>query len=344
MKLGLAMGLLVPGMGDPATLAIEAEQLGYDSVWFGEIYGSDCFTPLTWIGSRTERIKLGTSIMQISGRTPANAAMTAVTLDMLSQGRLMLGIGVSGPQVVEGWYGQPYPRPLARTREWIELFRKILAREGPVEFEGDHYQIPYTPREGATGLGPILEGTGLGKPIKLMLPPLRPDIPLYLGAEGPKNVALAAELCDGWLPMFISPHRLGLYDDALSSAGPDFDIAAMVQMSVHDDLERAFAPIKQTVGWYVGGMGAKDVNFHKNHVSRLGFEEEAEHIQDLFLAGKREEAYAAVPDQLVDEIALCGPPDRIRDRLQAWKESRVSTLVISTYSVDHMRLIAEGMA
>lgn len=343
MKLGLAIGLLVPGMGDPATLAVEAEQLGYDSVWFGEIYGSDCFTPLAWIGARTERIKLGTSIMQISGRTPTNAAMTAVTLDMLSQGRLLLGIGVSGPQVVEGWYGQPYPRPLARTREWIALFRNILSREGPVEFEGDHYQLPYAPPEGATSLGPVREGTGLGKPIKLMLPPLRADIPLYLGAEGPKNVALAAELCDGWLPMFISPYRLGLYDEALSSAGPDFDIAAMVQMSVNDDLQHAFAPIKQTVGWYVGGMGAKDVNFHKNHVSRLGFEEEAERIQALFLAGKREEAYAAVPDQLVDEIALCGPPDRIRDRLQAWKESRISTLVVSSYSVEHMRLVAEAM-
>jgi len=331
-------------MGDPATLAIEAEGLGYDSVWFGEIYGSDCFTPLAWIGSRTERIKLGTSIMQISGRTPANAAMTAVTLDMLSQGRLLLGIGVSGPQVVEGWYGQPYPRPLARTREWIALFRKILAREEAVAFDGDHYRLPYAPPEGATGLGPVLDGTGLGKAIKLMLPPHRAHIPLYLGAEGPKNVALAAELCDGWLPMFISPHRLGLYEEALSTAGPDFDIAAMVQVRVDDDLERAFRPIKQTVGWYVGGMGAKDMNFHKNHVSRLGFEEEAERIQALFMEGKREEAYAAVPDQLVDEIALCGPPDRTRDRLQAWKDSRVSSLLVSTASVEHMRLIAEGLS
>ena len=343
MKLGLALGLVVPGMGDPADLAVEAEGLGYDSVWFGEIYGSDCFTPLAWIGSRTERIKLGTSIMQISGRTPANAAMAAVTLDMLSKGRLMLGIGVSGPQVVEGWYGQPYPRPLARTREWIDVFRKIMSRE-PVEYEGDHYRMPYAPPAGATGLGPVLEGTGLGKPIKLMLPPHREHIPLYLGAEGPKNVALAAERCDGWIPMFISPFRLGIYEESLAAAGPDFDIAAMVQVSIHDDLERAFAPIKQTIGWYVGGMGAKDVNFHKNHVSRLGFEEEAERIQALFLAGKREEAYAAVPDQLADEIALCGPPDRIRNRVQAWKESRISTLVASTYSVDDMRVIAEAMA
>jgi len=344
MKLGLGLGLIVPGMGDPADLALEAEGLGYDTVWFGEIYGSDCFTPLAWIGSRTERIKLGTSIMQISGRTPANAVMTAVTLDMLSKGRLLLGIGVSGPQVVEGWYGQPYPRPLARTREWISLFREMLAREGPVDFEGNHYRLPYAPPDGASGLGPILEGTGLGKPLKLMMPPARSHIPLYLGAEGPKNVGLAAELCDGWVPMFISPFRLGLYEESLAAAGPDFDIAAMVQISVDDDLERAFRPIKQTVGWYVGGMGAKDQNFHKNHVSRLGFEEEAERVQALFMAGKREEAYAAVPDQLVDEIALCGSPDRIRDRLQAWKESRVSTLVVSTTSVEHMRMIAEGMA
>ena len=329
MKLGLGLGILTPEMGDPATLALEAEALGYDSCWFGEIYGSDCFTPLTWIGSRTSRIKLGTSIMQLSARTPASAAMTAVTLDHLSQGRLILGIGVSGPQVVEGWYGQPYPRPLERTREWIDLFRSIVAREGPVRYEGQQYQLP------------LDGGTGLGKPLKLMLPPPRERIPVYLGAEGPKNVALSAELCEGWIPMFISPFRMGVYDEALAGASPDFDIAATVQVRVDDDLERALGSIKQTVGFYVGGMGAREFNLHKNHVARLGFEDAAVKIQDLFMSGRREEAYAAVPDALADEISLCGSKERIRERLQAWKDSPVTSLIVSARDIETLRFLAE---
>ena len=331
MKLGLGLGILTPEMGDPAVAAVRAEALGYDSVWFGEIYGSDCFTPLTWIGSRTQKIKLGTSIMQLSARTPTSAAMTAVTIDHLSKGRLLLGIGVSGPQVVEGWYGEPYPRPLERTREWIEIFRKVVARDGPVAYEGKHYQLP------------LAGGAGLGKPLHLMLPPYRDPIPVYLGAEGPKNVALSAELCEGWIPMFISPFRMGLYEEPLAGRSADFDIAATVPVSVHDDLDRALAPIKQLVGFYVGGMGAADMNFHKNHVARLGFEEAAVRIQELFMAGKREEAYAAVPDELADEIALCGSRDRIRERIQAWKDSPVTTMIATASDPPTMRFLAEAI-
>jgi F420-dependent oxidoreductase-like protein len=329
MKLGLGLGILTPEMGDPATLAIEAESLGYDSCWFGEIYGSDCFTPLTWIGSRTSRIKLGTSIMQLSARTPTSAAMTAITLDRLSQGRLILGIGVSGPQVVEGWYGEPYPRPLERTREWIEIFHKVVARQEPVAYEGKHYRLPYP------------GGTGLGKPLRTILKPFRDRIPVYLGAEGPKNVALSAELCEGWIPMFISPFRMDVYDGPLTGCAADFDSAASVQISIDEDLDRALAPIKRTIGFYVGGMGAKGMNFHKNHVARLGFEDAAEQIQELFLAGRRDEAYAAVPDALADEIALCGPRERIRERLEAWEASPVTTLIASARNVEAMRFLAE---
>jgi len=332
MKLGLCLGLVEPQNVDgQMDLAVEADRLGYDSCWFGEVYGSDCFTPITWVGSRTSRIRLGTSILQLSARTPASAAMTAVTIDLLSKGRLSIGVGASGPQVVEGWYGQPYPRPLERTREWITIFRQIVERAEPLVFHGKHYDIPCP------------GGTGLGKPLKLMIKPHRPRIPLYLGAEGPKNVALAAELCEGWLPMFISPYRMNVYDEALAAASPDFDIAAVVQVNIGDDLEACLAPVRQNVGFYIGGMGAKTVNLHKNHVTRLGFGEAAERVQDLFLAGRRDEAYAAVPVQLADEISLCGPWGRIRERLQDWKKSRISSLLVQARDVATLRLFAEAL-
>ena len=332
MKLALGVGPLGPPGGENIIeLAKEAESLGYDSIWAPEIYGADCFTPLAWIGAHTSKIKLGTSIMQISARTPASAAMTAVTMDYLSNGRLNLGIGVSGPQVVEGWYGQPYPRPLERTREWIEIFRKIVARREPVEFDGRHYQMP------------LQGGTGLGKPLKLILHPVREEIPLYLGAEGPKNVALGFELCDGWIPMLISPYRMHIFDHALATMKPGFDIAAAVSVIVDDDVDRALAQIKQHVGFYVGGMGAKDFNVHKSHVARLGFEEATEQIQALFMAGRRDEAYAAVPDELADELALVGPKERIRERLQAWKDSPVTTLNVGTSDRETMRFMAEEL-
>ncbi len=328
MKLGLMLGVV----DDPqrqTELAIEAERLGYESVWFGEIYGSDCFTPLTWIGAQTSKIKLGTSIMQLSARTPANAVMTATTLDLFSQGRLILGIGVSGPQVVEGWYGQPYGKPLARTREWISLFRKMMARDEPVRFDGDYFQLPL---EG---------GTGLGKPLRLITHPHRREIPLYLGAEGPKNVALGAELCQGWVPMFISPYRMGVYEQALSTAPADFEIAATITVNVNDDVSEALLPIKQQVGFYAGGMGAKSYNLHKNHIARLGFSDAAEEIQDLFMSGERMQAIEAVPDALADEISLVGSKERILERIRDWEKSPVTSLLVSTQSIDTLRFLAE---
>ena len=333
MKLGLGVGPLGPPGGTRIIeLAQEAEALGFDTIWCPEIYGADCFTPLAWIGANTSRINLGTSIMQLSARTPASAAMHAVTMDYLSNGRMILGIGVSGPQVVEGWYGQPYPKPLARTREWVEIFRKVVGRQEPVAFDGKHYQLPYA------------GGTGLGKPLKLILHPAREHIPLYLGAEGPKNVALGVEVCDGWIPMFLSPYRMmDVYKDAMQRLTPDFEIAATVPVIIDDDLDRALTQIKQSVGFYVGGMGAKTFNVHKDHVSRMGFAAEADKIQDLFMSGHRDEAIAAVPDQLVDEISLCGPKERIRERLEVWKESPVTMLNVGSADADTLRFLAEEL-
>ena len=333
MKLGLGIGPFgPPGGARLVELAKEAENLGYDTIWAPEIYGSDCFTPLTWIGANTERINLGTSIMQLSARTPASAAMHAVALDYLSNGRLILGIGVSGPQVVEGWYGQPYPKPLARTREWVSIFRKIVAREGPVSFDGKHYQLP------------MQGGTGLGKPLKLILHPIRERIPVYLGAEGPKNVALSAEICDGWIPMFLSPYRMmDLYKDAMRIRNKDFEIAASVPVIIDDDVQRALNQIKQNVGFYVGGMGAKSFNVHKDHVTRMGFGEAADRVQELFFAGRRDAAIAAVPNELCDEISLVGPKERIRERLAAWKESSVTMLNVGSANAETLRFMAEEL-
>ena len=333
MKLGLGIGAFgPPGGARIVELAREAENLGYDTIWAPEIYGADCFTPLTWIGAHTERINLGSSIMQISARTPASAAMHAVALDYLSNGRLILGIGVSGPQVVEGWYGQPYPKPLARTREWVSIFRKIISRDGPVSFDGKHYQLP------------LQGGTGLGKPLKLILHPVRERIPVYLGAEGPKNVAMSAEICDGWIPMFLSPYRMmDMYKDAMRIRNKDFEIAAAVPVIVDDDVRRALDQIKQNVGFYVGGMGAKNFNVHKDHVVRMGFGDAAERIQELFFAGRRDEAMAAVPNELCDEIALVGPKERIRERLAAWKESPVTMINVGSGNPDTLRFMAEEL-
>ena len=333
MKLGLGIGAFgPPGGARLVELAKEAEGLGYDTIWAPEIYGADCFTPLTWIGANTERINLGTSIMQISARTPASAAMHAVALDYLSNGRLILGIGVSGPQVVEGWYGQPYPKPLARTREWVSIFRKIVSREGPVAFDGKHYQLP------------LQGGTGLGKALKLILHPVREHIPVYLGAEGPKNVAMGAEICDGWIPMFLSPYRMEtMYEDAMRIRNKDFEIAAAVPVIIDDDVQRGLNQIKQNVGFYVGGMGAKNFNVHKDHVVRMGFGEAADRIQELFFAGRRDEAMAAVPNELCDEIALVGPKERIRDRLAAWKESPVTMINVGSANPETLRFMAEEL-
>ena len=277
------------------------------------------------------RIRLGTAVMQISARTPACTAMTAATIDHLSGGRLILGIGVSGPQVVEGWYGQAFPKPMARTREFIELVRLMLRREGPVTFNGEHYKLPYP------------GGAKLGKPLKLIMKPLRSDIPIYVGAEGPKNVAMAAELADGWLPLFFSPFRSDVYADSLRDRKPGFDIACPVTVNVNDDLALALQPIKWMLAFYIGGMGAAKKNFHVNVMERMGFGDGARKVQELFLAGRREEAVAAVPDELADEISLAGPPARIRERLQVWKKSPVTTILAGTRDVQTLRLLAEAL-
>jgi F420-dependent oxidoreductase-like protein len=332
MKLGLMWGYwgqLPPP--DVIETTREAERLGFDSVWTAEAWGSDAFTPLAWIAAHTSTIKLGTSVAQLAARTPTATAMAALTLDHLSGGRMMLGLGVSGPQVVEGWYGRPATRPLARTREYVEIIRRVLRREAPLEFDGEFYQHPYR--------GP--DATGLGKPLKSITHPLRADLPIYLGAEGPKNVAMAAEIADGWLPLYYSPFHQDVYAPSLAGAGPDFDIVAGVQVNIGDDLEAALAPVKLMLGFYIGGMGARGRNYHTNLMARFGYEREALAIQEAFLEGRRDEAVALVPDEFADAISLCGPPERIRDRLAAWEESPVSTLLVYSPGLEGLRRIAE---
>jgi F420-dependent oxidoreductase-like protein len=312
-------------------VAREAERLGFDSAWTAEAWGSDAFTPLAWIGAHTSRLKLGTSIVQLSARTPTATAMHALTLDHLTDGRFMLGLGVSGPQVVEGWYGQPFSKPLARTREYVDVVRQVLRRERPVQNAGPHYPLPYF-GEGAWGVG---------KPLKPITHPLRDDLPIYLGAEGPKNVALAAEIADGWIPLWYSPYREDVYADSLAEAPDDFDIVQMVAVLITDDLAGAWDALRPMLGFYVGGMGSKDRNFHKELMGRMGFPDEAQKIQDLFLAGDRAGAIAAVPDAFIDEVALVGSPERIRDRLAAWKESRVRTMLVHASTPTELQRVAE---
>jgi F420-dependent oxidoreductase-like protein len=338
LKLGYQMGYWGSGPppGQPAGL-LEAERLGFDSAWTAEAYGSDALTPLAWWGSQTSRIKLGTSICQLSARAPAATAMAALTLDHLSEGRFVLGLGASGPQVVEGWYGEDYRRPLARTREYVEIIRQVLAREAPVEYHGARYQLPY---EG---------GTGLGKPLKSITHPRRADLPIYLAAEGPKNVALTAEIADGWLPMFYAPGADGFYRAALEEgfgrpgarrAPNDFEIACLVPVIENDDVEAAADAYRPVLALYIGGMGAREVNFHNEVFARMGYEAEAKQIQDLYLDGKKAEATAAVPTRLVEDVALVGPEAKIRDDLERWRESVVTTLVVAGDSAQ-LRRIAE---
>jgi F420-dependent oxidoreductase-like protein len=326
LKLGLNTGYW--GAGPPAGVEeaiAEADRLGFDSIWTAEAYGSDVLTPLAWWGAQNENVRLGTAIMQMSARQPAAAAMAAITMDHLSGGRFILGLGVSGPQVVEGWYGRPFAKPLARTREYVQIVRDIFARNGPVTSDGPHYPLPYP------------DGTGLGKPLKSTVHPLREDLPIFLGAEGPKNVALAAEICDGWLALF-SPRNSRFYEDALAEgfARPgarrswdDFEIAATVPVIIHDDVEQAADFLRPMYALYFGGMGARGANFHHDVAVRLGYEAEAKRIQDLYLDGKKDEAAAAVPTQLVEELALIGPEDKIRADLDGWRESIVTTLLVS---------------
>ncbi len=332
LQLGLQLGYWqAQPPNDIIGAAKRAESLGFDAVYTAEAWGSDAFTPLAYIAAHTEKIRLGTSVVQLSARTPTATAMATLTLDHLSNGRAILGLGVSGPQVVEGWYGQPFSKPLARTREYIDIIRQVLAREAPVTSAGPHYPLPYT-GEGAWGLG---------KPLRSITHPLRADVPIFMGAEGPKNVALAAEIADGWLPLYYSPFRQDVYADSLKDAKDDFEIHQLVICNVTDDLEAGLMPVKAMLGFYIGGMGAKKRNFHKELMSRMGFEAEANKIQELFMEGKRAEATDAVPDQFADEISLCGPVDRIKDRIQAWRETPVTSLLIGTTDADTMRTMAE---
>lgn len=342
MRLGVNFGYQDWGTGLPRAieLAREADRLGYHSIWTAEAYGTDSVTPLTWLMAHTERIGFGTAVMQMPGRTPANTAMTAYTLDLMSGGRFLLGLGLSGPQVAEGWHGQPYGKPLGRTREYVDIVREILRREGPLEHHGEHYDIPY----GGPG------STGLGKPLKIIGAP-RADIPIYLASLGPKNVELTAEIADGWLPIFFAPNR---FDDAFGSALragfakagggkslDNFDVAPTVTVLVGDDLPALRDLVKPMTALYVGGMGAKGKNFYNDLACRYGFEDAATTIQDLYLSGRKNDAIAAVPDDLVDEFSLLGSPERIADRLEAWKASGVGTLIVGGQQLDAMRLLAE---
>jgi len=327
MRFGLNGGYSGARMSLNMPLIKEADRLGFHSVWTAEAYGSDAVTPATWIAASTERINVGTGIMQMPARTPAMAAMTATTLDQLSGGRFLMGIGASGPQVVEGWHGVPYGNALRRTREYIEIVRAIWARKEPVVFEGEHYQLP-------------LPGTELGKPLKSIVRPLREDIPIYLAAEGPKNIALATELCQGWLALFYSPHSADLYAEALASAGDDFEVVATVPLIVADDVDAAADMIRPMYALYFGGMGAREVNFHANVPIRMGYEDAVAKIQDAYLNGRKDEAAAAVPTELVEQLALIGPVDKIRADLEAWRESRVDTLLIGG-GIDQVRQAAE---
>ncbi|MBE1874532.1 LLM class F420-dependent oxidoreductase [Myceligenerans pegani] len=309
---------------------LAGDRLGLDSVWTAEAYGSDAFTPLAWWGSRTRNVRLGTGIAQMAARTPTATAMHAMTLDHLSRGRFVLGLGASGPQVVEGWYGQPYQRPLARTREFVDVVREVIARERPVSYDGAFYRLPLP--DDADG------ATGLGKALKPTVHPFRPEIPIVLAAQGPKNIALAAEIADGWMGSFYAPRLDGEFRELLDagfakrreerSPANAFEAIATVPVFVRDDVEAAADLIRPFVALYAGGMGAKGANFHKQSLDRMGYKEAMDEVQDLYLAGRKEDAARAVPTELVDEVALIGPVKRIRERFAAWEGTLLTTMLV----------------
>ncbi|WDO08641.1 LLM class F420-dependent oxidoreductase [Streptomyces murinus] len=333
MRLGLALGYW--GRGPDAAhvpLAQEAERLGYDSVWTAESWGSDAFTPLTWIAARTSTIKLGTAVAQMAARSPVTTAMHALTLDHLSGGRMMLGLGLSGPQVVEGWYGRPFPAsPLTATREYVDVVRQVLRRTAPVSLEGRFHPLPYR--------GP--DGTGLGKPLKPITHPLRARLPVLLGAEGPRNVAQTVRIADGWLPLYWAPDRPEVYGDAVRDLPAGFRVAPMVRVRVCDDVAEGLLPVKAMLGFYIGGMGHASRNFHADLMARMGYPEAARRVQELFLAGRREEAVRAVPDAFADEISLVGPRARIAKRLEAWRRGPVTDLLALSPDPCTLRVLAE---
>ena len=341
MRLGLMLGYAAGQMQLPIELVQEADRLGVHSVWTAEAYGSDAVSPLAWLGALTTRIKLGTAIMQMPGRTPANAAMTAMTLNQLSGGRFLMGLGLSGPQVVEGWHGVSYAQPLRRTREYVSIVRAIFRRETPLTFEGHHYQIPYRGDD----------ATGLGKPLKSTLK-ADPTIPIYLAAIGPKNVELAAEVADGWLPIFFAPERYDAVfkphvDAGLAKAGKtseQFDIAPTVSVVINDNLDIAYNMLRPMLALYVGGMGARGRNFYYDLAARYGFEGAATEIQNLYLSGDKGGAMARVPAELIDAVALVGPRERVRERLALWRNSPVTTLNMTVFDVETLRAMVELMA
>ncbi|MFJ8928112.1 LLM class F420-dependent oxidoreductase [Streptomyces sp. NPDC102364] len=333
MRLGIALGYWGRGPNpDHLQLVRDAEELGYDSVWTAESWGSDAFTPLTWFAAHTSRIRLGTAIAQMAARSPTTTAMHALTLDHLSDGRMMLGMGLSGPQVVEGWYGRPFPRsPLTATREYVDVVRQVLRREGPVEVDGRFHAHPYRGED----------GTGLGKALKPITHPLRPDLPILLGAEGPKNIAQTTRIADGWLPLYWPPTRTDVYEASLTDLRDDFTIAPMARAKVCDDVAEGLLPVKAMLGFYIGGMGHATRNFHADLMARMGYEAEARHIQDLFAEGRKEEAVLAVPDAFADEISLVGPRERIAERLELWRKGPVTDLLVLSPDPHTLRVLAE---
>ncbi|HAO54467.1 MAG TPA: LLM class F420-dependent oxidoreductase [Gammaproteobacteria bacterium] len=344
MKLGLISGYSGRKINIPIDHVKHAENLGYESIWTSEAYGSDAVTPAAWILAQTEKIKVGTAIMQMPARSPAMAAMTAMTLAELSGGRFIVGLGASGPQVVEGWHGVAYGKPVTRLKEYVQIMKQIISREGPAVFDGDQYQLPYT-QAGSTGLG---------KPLKSILT-CDEEIPIYAASITPRGVAAAAEVCDGLFPIWMDPEKFNVFkkpiQDGFSKAADksllDFDISPFVTVVMGDDVEQCMAPIRGNMALYIGGMGARDKNFYNNYTQKLGFEDEALKIQDLFLSGRKDEAMAAVPSELIDACHLIGPPDRIRERLQRWKEAgargEVGTMLIGGAPAEALELIAEEL-
>lgn len=340
MRLGLVSGYSGPKMNETMQVILEAERLGFDSVWTGEAWGSDVVSFLAFVGARTSTIKLGAGILQMQARTPAMTAMTAMTLDGLTNGRFLIGLGPSNPQVIEGWHGVAYGKPLQRYREYIDIIRQILVREQKLRYDGQEYQIPYA--------GP--DASGLGKPLKSILHG-RPDMKIYTASIGPKGIALAAELADGLLPVWMSPDWCADYYTPQLEAGfaragsgksmQNFDLAPYVSCVLGDDLDACRAPVKASLALYIGGMGARSKNFYNSYVRNFGYEGLAGQLQDLYLSGRKAEAQAAVPDELVDAVALVGPKERIAEQLTRWKASPVTTMLIGTNQVEALRVLAE---
>jgi F420-dependent oxidoreductase-like protein len=347
LKLGYNTGYWAggPPAGVPEAIA-EADRLGLDSIWTAEAYGSDCLTPLAWWGASTDNVRLGTGILQMSARQPTAVAMAAMTLDHLSGGRVILGMGVSGPQVVEGWYGQPFGKPLARTREVVDIIRQVLARKAPVTNDGPHYPLPFRGEN----------AVGLGKPLKPIVHPLRADVPIWLGAEGPKNVAQTAEIADGWIPIFYTPKSAGMYqpwlDEGFARPGArrtraDFEIAATCHLQVVESAEEKAAVLdamRPFVSLYMGGMGAKEANFHNQVFVRMGYEDLAAEVQELYLGGEKDRATALIPDELVDDMHIIGTAGEVKERVAQWEETGVTTLLLSCRSADEIRSVAELLA